>query len=164
MATIQFKKGDEYLAKIAKLKAELKDKVLGEAIYGAALIVADEVRTTLGQVPTDERFGTSDQPVVGPKKRQLEGLMQSFGIASMQDDGTGYLNVKVGFDGYNDIKSKRWPNGQPNQMVARSVESGTSWMKKNPFVRKAVAATRKRAVEYMKNSVDRSVEAIMKGD
>ena len=32
MATIQFKKGDEYLAKIAKLEAELKDKVLGEAI------------------------------------------------------------------------------------------------------------------------------------
>lgn len=164
VATIQFKRGDEYLAKIARLEAELKDEVLGEAIFGAAGIVADEIRESLDRVPTDESFGTPDQPNVGPKKRQLEGLMQSLGIASMQDDGTGYLNVKIGFDGYNDIETQRWPDGQPNQMVARSVESGTTWMKKNPFVRKAVTASRKRALEYMKNSVDRSIEEIMEGD
>ena len=164
MATIQFKKGDEYLARIAKLEAELKDKVLGEAIYGAAGIVADEIRATLKQIPTDEGYGTRETPTQGPTAYQVNGLEISLGIASMQDNGTGYLNVKIGFDGYNGIESERWPNGQPNQMVARSVESGTSWMKKNPFVRKAVAATRKRAVEYMKNSVDRSMEAIMKGD
>lgn len=164
MATIQFKKGDEYLARIAKLEAELKDKVLGEAIYGAAGIVADEIRATLKQIPTDEGYGTRENPTRGPAVYQVNGLEDSLGIASLQDDGAGCLNVKIGFDGYNGIRTKRWPNGQPNQMVARSVESGTSWMKKNPFVRKAVAATRKRAVEYMKNSVDRSMEAIMKGD
>lgn len=164
VATIQFKKGDEYLAKIARLEAELKDKVLGEAIYGAAGIVADEIRASLEQVPTDEGYGTRENPTRGPTAYQVNGLELGLGIASLQADGTGYLNVKIGFDGYNGISTKRWPNGQPNQMVARSVESGTTWMKKNPFVRKAVAATRKRAVEYMKNSVDRSIEGIMKGD
>ena len=29
MATIQFKKGDEYLAKIAKLEASLRDEICG---------------------------------------------------------------------------------------------------------------------------------------
>lgn len=162
MATIQFKKSDEYLMKIAKLEAQLKDQVLGEAIFGAAGIVADEIRSTLEQVPTDEGFGTSGAPTRGPKKRQKEWLMQSLGIASMQDDGTGYLHVKIGFDGYNDIRTKRWPNGQPNQMVARAVEGGTSWMKKNAFVRKAVNSSKARAVEFMKQSVDRSTEKIMK--
>ena len=47
-------------------------------------------------------------------------------------------------------------------MVARSIESGTSWMKKNPFVRRAVAATRKRAIDYMKRTIDKGVEKIMK--
>lgn len=162
MATIQFKNGDEYLMKIAKLEAELKDQVLGEAIFGAACIVADEMRSSLEQVPTDEGFGTSGSPTRGPKKRQKEGLMQSLGIASMQDDGTGYLHVKIGFDGYNDIRTERWPNGQPNQMVARAVEGGTSWMEKNAFVRKAVNASKARAVEFMKQSVDKSTEKIMK--
>lgn len=162
MATIQFKKMDEYLFKISKLEAELKDQVLGEAIYGAAGIVADEIRQSLEQVPTDESFGTSSAPTSGPRKKQVEGLMDSLGIASMQDDGTGYLNVKIGFDGYNDIVTQRWPRGQPNQMVARSVESGTTWMKKNGFVRKAVASSRKRAVEFMKRTVDKAIEKIMK--
>ena len=164
VATIQFKRGDEYLAKIARLEASLKSQVLGEAIYGAAGIVADEIRSSLERVPTDEGYGTRESPTRGPTAYQVRGLADSLGIASMQDDGTGYLNVKIGFDGYNGIKTQRWPNGQPNQMVARSVESGTTWMKKNPFVRKAVTASRKRAVEYMKNSVDRSIEEIMEGD
>lgn len=162
MATIQFKKMDEYLFKISKLEAELKDQVLGEAIYGAAGIVADEIRQSLEQVPTDESFGTSSAPTSGPRKKQVEDLMDSLGIASMQDDGTGYLNAKIGFDGYNDIVTQRWPRGQPNQMVARSVESGTSWMKKNGFVRKAVTSSRKRAVEFMKRTVDKAIEKIMK--
>ena len=85
MATIQFKKGDEYLLKISKLEAEMKDQVIGSAIYGAADIVADEIRTSLEQVPTDERFGTKSSPTIGPKQFQKEGLMRSLGIASMQD-------------------------------------------------------------------------------
>lgn len=88
--------------------------------------------------------------------------MQSFGISSMQDDGTGYLHVKIGFDGYNDIVTQRWPRGQPNQMVARAVESGTTWMQKNDFVRRAVTASRQRALAFIKQSVDKSIEKIMK--
>ncbi len=162
MATIQFKKGDEYILKLAKLEAEMKDQVLGEAIYGAAGIVADEIRQSLEQVPTDEGFGTSSAPTRGPRKKQVEGLMDSLGIASMQDDGTGYLHVKIGFDGYNDIVTKRWPKGQPNQMVARSVESGTTWMQKNEFVKRAVKASRKRAIDVMKKAVDKGIKKIMK--
>lgn len=162
MAIIQFKKGWDYIAKVSKLEAELKDQVLGSAIYGAAGIVADETRQKLEQVPTDEGFGTENEPTRGPRKRQKEALMQSFGISSMQDDGTGYLHVKIGFDGYNDIVTQRWPKGQPNQMVARAVESGTTWMQKNDFVRRAVASSRKRAIEYMKKTVDKSIQKIMK--
>lgn len=162
MATIQFKRGDDYLLKVSKIEAELRDKILGEAIYGAAGIVADEIRSALEQVPTDERFGTSDNPTTGPRKRQKEGLMQSLGISSMQDDGSGFLNVKIGFDGYNDIVTEAWPNGQPNQMVARSVASGTSWMQKNDFVKKAVASSRTRAIDFMKASIDKAIAKIMK--
>ena len=162
MANIQFKKGDEYLAKIAKLEASLRDEICGSAIYGAAGIVADEIRASLEQIPTDEGFGTSGSPVRGPRKVQVKGLEEGLGIASMQDDGTGYFHVKIGFDGYNKVVTRRWPNGQPNQMVARSVESGTTWMQKNPFVRRAVMATRKRAVAYMKETVDKKIGEIMK--
>lgn len=160
MATISFKNGDEYLGKIAKLDAALKDEICGAAIYGAAGIVADEIRSQLKAVPTDEGYGTASEPTRGPKAGQKEGLLDALGISSMEEK-SGYYDVKIGFDGYNGIKTKRWPNGQPNQMVARSIERGTSWMKANAFVKRAMAATRKRALEFMKHSVDESIRKIM---
>lgn len=160
MAVIQFKRGDEYLMKISKLEAALKDEVCGAAIYGAAGIVADEIRSQLKAVPSDEGYGTASEPTRGPKAGQKEGLLDALGISSMEEK-SGYYDVKIGFDGYNGIKTKRWPNGQPNQMVARSIERGTSWMKANAFVKRAMAATRKRALEFMKHSVDESIRKIM---
>lgn len=163
MATVKFKNGDEYLAKIAKLEAQTKEQVCGKAIYGAAEIVADEIRDQLRKVPTDESNNSFWGELKGPKKIQKKGLYDSLGIASLQDDGTGFLNVKIGFNGYNDVKTERWPQGQPNQMIARSVERGTSFMEANPFVKPAMRKTKKRALEYMKQSVDKSIEKIMKG-
>ena len=163
MATITFKKGEEYMAKIAKLEALTRDKVCGTAIYGAAEIVADEIRDQLDKVPTYEGNDSFWAELPGPKKVQKIGLEKSLGIAKMQDDGTGFLNVKIGFDGYNKVKTERWPNGQPNQMVARSIERGTSFMEPNPFVKPAMRKCRKRALDYMKESVDKSIEEIMKG-
>lgn len=162
MATIQFKKGNEYILKVAKLEAAVKRDLIGRAVYDGAAVVTDEIRKSLKQVPTDEGYGTESAPARGPKKAQKKGLYESLGITSMQDDGTGFLNVKIGFDGYNDIVTKRWPKGQPNQMVARSVESGTTWMQKNEFVKRAVKASRKRATEAMKKAVDKGIEKIMK--
>lgn len=163
MATIQFKKGDEYLARISRLEALTRDEVIGTALYGAADIVINEVRNQLDKVPTDEGgYGSEGRIRTGPTKGQVKALKATLGIAAMQDDGTGYINVKIGWDGYNQIKTKAWPKGQPNQMIARSIERGTSFMQKHMFVSKAVAKTRKRAIEFMKQTVDRKCEETMK--
>ena len=162
MAKITFKKGDEYLMKLSKLEAKTIEEVCGPAIYDAAGLVADNIILALLQVPTDERFGTEETPAIGPKKIQKKALYDSYGITEMQDDGTGFLNVKIGFDGYSGIKTKKWPNGQPNQLIARSIESGTSYMIKHPFVKEGVAVSRKKAREILKKRVDENIKKIMK--
>lgn len=162
MASITFKNGEEYALKLSRLAGDELTKVCGHAIYDAAEIVADAIRQELENVPTDESWGTQSAPTIGPKKVQKEALMHVLGVTSMSTDDKGFINVKIGFDGYNDIQSKRWPNGQPNQMVARSIESGTTWMKKNRFVARAVAKTRKRAVEAMRKRAETEIKNIMK--
>lgn len=163
MATIQFKKGDAYLAKLSALERMTRKEVCGSAIYGAADIVTDEIRSALDKIPTDEGYGTQSEPTEGPKIGQVKALKATLGIASMQDDGTGFLNVKIGWDGYNHIKTKNWPGGEPNQMVARSIERGTSFMKANPFVKPTMAKVRKRAIAFMKEAADKAIEQQMKG-
>lgn len=163
MATIQFKKGDEYLMRLSKLEALLRRDVCGTAIYGAAGIIADEIALQLSQIPTDEHWGTPERPASGPREVEAQAIYNGLGIAKLQETGTGFLNVKIGFDGYSKLRTKRWPQGQPVQMLARSVERGTSFMRANPFVKRAVAAKRKAAVESMKRTIDEETKRIMKG-
>ena len=90
---------------------------------------------------------------------QKQGLLDGLGIASMQEDA-GFYNVKIGFDGYNRTRTEKYPQGQPNQLVARGVESGTSWKQKRPFVRPAVTRARKRAEQAMAETLDKEIQKI----
>ena len=162
MASITFKNGEEYALRLSRLAGSELTKTCGHAIYDGAEIVADAIRQELENVSTDEGWGTQDAPTAGPKKAQKESLLKVLGITSMSTDESGFLNVKIGFDGYNDLQSKRWPRGQPNQMVARAIESGTTWMNKNRFVARAVSKTRKRAIEAMKKRAETEIKKIMK--
>ena len=67
---------------------------------------------------------------------QKNGLRESIGISRMKVKGK-IISNRVGFDGYNDVKTRRWPNGQPNVMIAASCEHGSSAMLEQPFIRTA---------------------------
>lgn len=161
MATIKFNAGDEYLGKISRLATSVKDEVCGPAIYSAASIVADAIRDELQKVPADETHGTEEEKAKGPRKIQKKGLYDSLGITKLRTDENGDMDVKIGFDGYNGLKTKTWPKGQPNQMIARSVERGTSFMDSTPFIKKAVSRTKAQALDEMKKTVDKQIESIM---
>lgn len=72
----------------------------------------------------------------------------------MQNDA-GYINVKIGFDGYN-------ANGVANVLMARIFESGTSKVQKHPFVRPAVNSSKARAEAEMARILDKEIKNIMK--
>ena len=142
---------EEYLQQLGQLTEE---GYLKQAIYPAAGKVAEAVRKNIEGLP--EKSGNR-----GVTKKQKEGLLEGFGIAAFQNDN-GYLQVKLGFDGYNEQRTKKYPNGQPNAMIARSIEGGTSWSPKIRFINNAVKATQSEAEAIMKKSIDKSIEAIMK--
>lgn len=156
---------DAYIDKIDALSG-LTQEYVGQAIYAGAEVVADATKTAIEGLETDERVNVPDTGSDADKKRsinklQKKGLVESFGIASARYDGNFY-NVKTGFDGYNEIRTKRWPMGQPNAMIARSLESGTSFMRKNPIITKATNQSKKKAIEAMQDSLNKSIQKIMK--
>jgi len=140
MAKFQFEGIDDYIAQLEKIYEDT-DEIIGAAIYQGAGVVMKSVVTAIENLQTDDKFGTPENKTTGPNTYQKEGLRQSIGIAKLRKDGT-FWNVKIGFDGYNGLKTKTWPNGQPNAMVARAVESGTSWMQKQPFMRRAESSSK----------------------
>lgn len=162
MATITFKNGDDYVARINKLSRNFRENVAGPAIYEAAGMVADKISARLNGIPTDEGWGSRDNPKAGPKEIEAQSVFRALGIAKLQDS-SGFINVKIGFDGYSPLKTATWPNGQPIQMLARSIERGTYFMNANPFVKPAVAAVKGKAVDSMKTIIDKEIAKIMKG-
>lgn len=72
------------------------------------------------------------------------------------------MNVKLGFDGYNTVKTNSYPNGQPNVMIARAIESGSSIRDKHPFVRPAVNAAKKECLKKAEEVVNEEISKIMK--
>ena len=92
---------------------------------------------------------------------QKEGLLDGFGISRMKDDD-GFVNVKLGFAGYNATRTDKYPQGQPNALIARAVNSGTTFRKKTRFVDKAVSASKKSAEAAMDAACNREIEKIMK--
>lgn len=163
MAKIEFSGVEQYSAALQKLSADAKDKILGAAIYDAAGIVADAIQNGISTIPTIPHFvwAKDGEQVNGLLDQQKAALHASLGIAKIKNE-QGILNVKIGWDGYNNIRTRRWTKGQPNQMIARSIERGTSWLKGTKFVQKAVSASKPKAVEAMQKRIDEESEKILK--
>lgn len=156
---------EEYIEKLERL-GKNSEGIMKQALYEGAGIVADEIRKEVENLPIDEKWGTPDHKATGIRKKQKEGLLgnvgDGIGISKMRKD-EGTIDVRIGFRGYNGIKTKRYPNGQPNRMIARAVESGTSFSKKIPFSRKAVKRAESPAREKMKEVFEKEIDKIMKG-
>lgn len=162
MAKITFPGLADYELMLSRL-AQGADDIAGKAIYAGAEIVANAIRSNIqGLQAVPDEVGAiayaekSPAPLTESAK---EGLLDGLGISSMQDDN-GYYNVKIGFDGYNGLKTKKFPQGQPNVMIARSLESGSSIAPKRPFVRPAVNAVKKQAEAKMAEIIDQEIKKI----
>lgn len=159
MAKIEFKGIVEYAQKLSRLSAQ-SETVIKKAVYDGAGVVADAIKSEMGSIPTDERHGTPSNPARGIKSLQKSGLIAGFGLSEMRNEN-GFIHTKAGFDGYNLLKTKKHPGGQPNVMIARSMESGTSFAKKIPIVRNAANASKAAAESAMDKKLDEEIKKIM---
>lgn len=140
MARITLKRLEEYEKKISLMAKDTKI-ICGAAIYEGASIMADEIKAGIWSLP--RKTGVTQ-----------EGLEKGFGISKLREDN-GFYNVKLGFEGYN-------ANGEPNVMMARIMESGTSKVPKHPFVRPAVNRAKAATQDKMAAVLDEEIEKRMK--
>ena len=161
MATFQFGGIDNYITQLNKLQAATKDDVIGKTVYAGAAVVADAVKDAIRALPVGSGHAAQGELVGTVTLPQKEGLLDGFGISRMKDDD-GFVNVKLGFAGYNATRTDKYPQGQPNALIARAVNSGTTFRKKTRFVDKAVSASQKSAEAAMDAACNREIEKIMK--
>lgn len=152
---------DKYIAYLQSLEAAT-DEVIGKAVYEMAKVVADNVKANMMALPAvsnEANIATYKKGYSRLSDPEKEGLIEGFGISPMRND-QGYVNVKLGFDGYNSVKTKKYPNGQPNVLIARVTESGSPYREKTGFIRKAVNASKKNAEDAGRITIEKEILAI----
>ncbi len=148
---------DEYISLLGNLEFK-SPAIIGKSTYQGAKIVADQIHANIQGLPT----GTKREKIPrNPTEEEKAGMLEGLGIAKHRVDGSFY-NVKIGMDGYNNDRTEKYPNGKPNAMIASSIESGSTVMRRNPFISRAVNTTKAAAEAAMAAEVDKQIKQIMK--
>lgn len=162
MARMTFRASEEYELKLLKYQ-QRSPEIIKAAIYAGAKVIADAIKSAIAALPTDTfRFLRNGEKYNGPTEVEKKDLQESFGITPIKKGKDGNWSAKVGFDGYGSVPTRKYPNGVPNQLVARSIESGSTVRKKTPFVRTAVTRAKRAAQEAMAKAADAEIEKIYK--
>lgn len=144
---------DEYLDKIENIGGS-STGMAKRALYDGVAVVGESIRQAIQDLPY--------HPTKGISHAQKDGLLDGLGYSFMKrKKGNWYL--KIGFDGYNNVKTEKYPNGQPNAMIAAAINSGTSRRKKTNFIYKAVNKSKQESLAMMKKRFDSDIQNVMKG-
>lgn len=162
MATWKFVGMEDFINLCIHSEKQL-DRTIGRSIYPGALVMANALKEATANLVTDDGKGAKHRAGSpkrrGPTPEQKQALIGSFGIAIIRKNVYGY-NVKAGWDGYNGIVTARWPKGQPNAMVARSVNAGTSFMSPQPFVDNTVRRMEQTTVTAIEKEFENQLRKI----
>lgn len=124
------------------------------SLYEGANIMANAIHSGLDRIQTEPwRYATdSDKRLPSPEEKAAI-LSAKFGVAKHEGSGAE-VNTVVGLtgSGYVELQGKSGSRRVAAALLLRSIQSGTSFMKAQPIVRRAVngakgAATAKIAAE-----------------
>lgn len=159
MAKIDFSDIDKYAKRLDELYRDEKD-IVENVVYKGAAVVADEIKAAIKTLPVEDERGTEEKKLKGVSKRQKADLINSFGLAPMRNDN-GEYGTKAGFDGYGSVKTKKYPKGVPNALLARSVDGGTSFRAKTGVIRKASTRAKPKALKAMEEEMEKQIRERM---
>jgi hypothetical protein len=155
---------DTYISALEDFTGLPWDSDLEYAIQKGADVMMAEVKAQAEAIPVhpEKAYGMPGEPITGISQRQKTGIIKALGVAPIRRD-KDFVNVKIGVDGYNSVKTKKYKKGQPNAMIVRTLESGTSFRARHPFITKAVRAKRRETEQAMAAAYDEAVRRRLGG-
>lgn len=146
--------GMEEVSEMLGQLGESAPKVASTALYEGAGIMADEVSKAADTIRTEKFhyavFPGATTRLPTPEEKEIV-MNAAMGIAKFRKSGTE-VDTSVGFRnaGYAQLAGKTVPIPK----IVNAINSGTSFMKKQPFFRKAANATAPKAMAKMKEVIE----------
>lgn len=155
----RFKGLDKYVKKLENLSNPWNAQVCVEnAVTAGSEVAGDITKAELSNLPVDnKKWATEGNKRHGVRSIEKKELIASFGITPLEIKNN-HVNRKTGVDrGY-------LSTGTPYVVLARSVETGTSFMDKNPVFSRGTRKARKPCLDAMQQSLTDDINRIMDGN
>ena len=153
------------MEELSEMLSEFQEKapaVASKALYDGAGIMADAVNKEAGNIRTETFhyavFPGATSRLPSPEEKEIVEAAAA-GIAKFNRNGTE-VDTSVGFRnaGYAELKGKMVPIPK----IVNAINSGTSFMPKQPFIRKAASTASPKALEAMRKRIEEEFDAIGK--
>lgn len=152
---------DDLITALHQLDADT-DGIISAAMYEGAGMILDAVKREIEKIPEDNGYkkpGDLRDDITSDEKKDL---LTHVGIARYTKKGSA-IHTAIGFNGYSSHKTKKYPNGVPITLIARSIESGSTVRKKRPFVRTAVKSVQEQVTQKMQERLAAEITKKMEG-
>lgn len=150
------------MAELSELLSQMEEKapaVAARALYDGAGIMADEIRKGTDTIKTAPfKYARNGTRLPSPEEKEIV-TAAAVGIAKFDKNGTE-VDTSVGFrqSGYAELNGKQ----KPIPVIVNAINSGTSFMNKQPFIRKAANSGAPKAMKAMKDRIEGDFEAMKK--
>ena len=149
------------MAELSETLSKMEEKapaVAAQALYEGAGVMADEIRKGAEAIRTEpfKYAKPGDHRLPSQEEKQIV-LDAAAGIAKFNKNGTE-VDTSVGFQnsGYATLAGKT----VPIPLIVNSINSGTSFMKKQPFIRKAARTASPKAIGKMTQKIESEWEKL----
>lgn len=134
--------------------------VAARALYEGAGIMVEEINRGANNIKTAPfRYASGDNTRLPSPEEKDAILSVGAGIAKFDRNGTEVgTSVGYGNAGYAEIDGKN----KPIPLIANAINSGTSFMNKQPFFRQAANSGSRKAMQAMKDAVEKDFNAMTK--
>ena len=149
------------MTEISEMLSKLEEAAPGvaaQALYEGAGIMSSEIQSAAAKIRTGP--GPTRESARYATEAEKEAVLSvGAGIAKFNKNGTE-VDTSVGYrnSGYIDIEGKT----KPIPLIVNSINSGTSFMHKQPFVRKAAKSGGAKALNVMKAYIEDAFGKITK--
>ena len=150
--------GFEQISKMLNSLGENAQKVASKGLYDGAGVMAAEIKEDAGKINTAP-FHYAVFVTREPSPEEKEIVQKGMGIAKFKKNGAD-VNTSVGYGnaGYAMLAGKR----KPIPLIANAINSGTSFMKRQPFFRRAVVQGTAKAEEAIVAKIEAEIDALTK--
>ena len=135
-------------------------KINNMALYEAAGIVAEEMKSALNTLPTyDDWYGTDGYPLYGATPSEKEQIIANFGVAKFRSSGDG-SQTSLGFTGYVNTPSTKYGDRVPTGMLMQAINYGTQFRHGTHTLDRVEKNAKARAIQAAQEKIDQEIKKL----